>query len=704
MGHKRRGVLWGLLTLVTAACIGGFSPCEMTAYATGSGTQNSEELEPVELEAVDKTKGVTYIYSETGSLMGINLNGNSVIIEPAEKPDDTGTSKWCKIYIDTNQNGVVDEGETAQKLPTVDNPEELTEYILAGPPIYGVYKEKTTEPITIKATLDGQTLYGVFEGESAAVALDISGSSGSIYGASNSVVTGDMTLHISGNPGSVFEASNSTVTGNVSMNSTGVSSGALFAMYGGTLTGNVTMTNHNVSASTVMAAYNGTVTGDVTLNMSAASDFTGSCGTVFGANATLVTGKVRLYHDGGSIGGDEYAVCSGYVHSEDATEPAVLVEVKNGSSSGRVGAAQGAEITSKATTAVKYSAKDHKLNGTVYILNGSSVKASGENPVALDLDVTGTSQISGSLYGLNMTGNTTTVVGDVDMNLQIDTLPSSPNGTVYATYGNLELKGSINATLKNLYLYNFYGVGGYYSSTGDSIVTGDVTVDMKGCQISSSTYIANSSYVKGAVTFTGDAATSLNYVYYAYNSTVEKNVTASLYGIDADTSKVTSSTVYGVNYKYKDMEYSVGQNVDAKLLGGTFYYLYLANYDSIIAGDATLEMKGIEYTSSSYIIYSAKVGGDVTITTDETCMMKGTLYGVSGSDIGGNVRMDVTNAYTPENTSNYNYFYGFTAVMLVERQKLLHKVVFGIVYMVYIIPMEAMAKPLLGLVPYPFMI
>lgn len=46
---------------------------------------------------MDKSKGVTYVYSDAGSILAINLNGNSVVIEPATNPDDE--KKYAKIIL-----------------------------------------------------------------------------------------------------------------------------------------------------------------------------------------------------------------------------------------------------------------------------------------------------------------------------------------------------------------------------------------------------------------------------------------------------------------------------------------------------------------------------------------------------------------------------------------------------------------------------
>ena len=56
-----------------------------------------------EYEAADPSKGVTYVKNDAGSTMGIDLNGNSVIIRKSDK--STSQSTYINIYNDKNRNG-----------------------------------------------------------------------------------------------------------------------------------------------------------------------------------------------------------------------------------------------------------------------------------------------------------------------------------------------------------------------------------------------------------------------------------------------------------------------------------------------------------------------------------------------------------------------------------------------------------------------
>ncbi len=642
MRHRKRNVLGGLLVMTALTCLCGVTPHTVSAQTFGSSGRfyQEEETTPVELSKVDKSKGVTWIYNESGAVSGINLNGNSVIIESAKNPDDEN-GNYCKIYIDSNANGVVDNGETAQKLPSLNASQALSEYIQVGPAIYGVYKAKTEDPICISGQVNGQTIYTVYEGAACDVKVALTGGTSAIFGAYNSTLTGDVT-----------------------MTNTKVNASALFAVSGGTVTGDIVMTNQNVSAGSVMAAYNSTVIGDVTLNLSADKDFRSNCGTVYAANSTDVTGKVRLYQDGAMVSGTECAVCTGSVQSDDPENPAVLMDVKNGSSSGNyIGAVQGTRISSKASTAVKFTAVDHELNGSVYINNSSQIEASGDAPIALDLDVTGASTISGGFAGVLATGSTLSLIGDVDVNIQLDTMPSYSTGEIDVVKGNFRLDGNVTAKLKNLYASSIYGSGGYSDSTYDSVINGDVTIDMTSCQSTGAFYGANYSYIKGNLSVTGDRTTCM-YNYFPSNyATVDKNIKMEVYGYEADTSKASYSTFQGIYYKYKEMEYSVGSAVDMKLLGGSFSSVYALNYNSVINGSMDFAMSGVSITSSSnsYGVYSAKIGGDVTVTADKNCSFACSFSGINSSTVAGNATIDIYSSYVSQNSYVYNNFYGVSS-------------------------------------------
>ena len=350
MKHKRRSVLCGLLAMIAAAGMSGLTSDFVSAKdaSVSSSFYREAETEPVSLEPVNKSKGVTYVYSDTGSISAINLNGNSAIIESVLNPDDEET--YTKIYIDVNKNGKVDADETAVKLPKVVAGEVadegvVSEYIDSTLAVFGVYQAITTEPIVITNKADLQTLFGVYGGEAKAV-----------------------TLNNTGSVKVLFAASESTVSGNIVLNNTGANMGTTYAAQNCTVTGDITMVQKNSPASQVMGASGGKVIGNVSLTISFDKEVDGSCATVFAACNTAVEGKVKLCHQGGTVSGEEYAVNSGSVESKDTSEPAVIVDVQNGLSVVNVGAVRGAEITSKAPTAVQLLPTIINCRGRTFIL------------------------------------------------------------------------------------------------------------------------------------------------------------------------------------------------------------------------------------------------------------------------------------------------------------------------------------------------
>ena len=69
-----------------------------------------------EYEAADPSKGVTYVKNDAGSTMGIDLNGNSVIIRKSDK--STSQSTYINIYNDKNSS---DTEKNYEKLVEIVN-------------------------------------------------------------------------------------------------------------------------------------------------------------------------------------------------------------------------------------------------------------------------------------------------------------------------------------------------------------------------------------------------------------------------------------------------------------------------------------------------------------------------------------------------------------------------------------------------------
>ena len=160
--------------------------------------------------AADPSKGVTYIKNDSGSTIGMNLNGNSVVI--CTSKNATEQIPYINIYEDKNQNGIVDQGETAFKL---DGSADII--YSSSMPIYGLYQQTYDQPVSI--TIDGAKL-------------------GYVYGLSNGALNTDssktaLTLRIKNGAtiGTVTGAENAAVEGSVAVEAgDGCSLSALYAV------------------------------------------------------------------------------------------------------------------------------------------------------------------------------------------------------------------------------------------------------------------------------------------------------------------------------------------------------------------------------------------------------------------------------------------------------------------------------------------
>ena len=289
---KKRNVLCALLMAGAAVFIGGWSPAVGAVQDPGAKPQmyRDAETEPVVLEPVDKTKGVTYVFSENGTVQAINLNGNSAVIEAAEIEGDT--TKYCKIYIDKNSNGQVDAGETPVKLEDLSSESgEPTEYIKAGTTIYGVYEAKTTEPIVITFNAEGGGMIaGVYKGEAGNITMKNTGSLGAIY-ASWESCAGDISVVNNGSVSVIYGANKSERAGNISITNTATVSGAIYGAEASGDIGAVKLDNSGTVSGAIYGENNSKVTGDIEITNTKAGANTSS---IFGACTNSVTGNITI--------------------------------------------------------------------------------------------------------------------------------------------------------------------------------------------------------------------------------------------------------------------------------------------------------------------------------------------------------------------------------------------------------------------------
>ncbi len=150
MMYYKKGNRWKI-RMFASAILGASLLTGMVSYAT-------ENTESSEMKKVDLTAGITLMYdvadTEQETPIGINLNGNSVVIVASESD-----SSYNNIYIDENKNGKIDEGESAA---IVGESKEVSQ----GLPVYGIYGCSSETPISI--TLNSghvPKLYGVYNGE-----------------------------------------------------------------------------------------------------------------------------------------------------------------------------------------------------------------------------------------------------------------------------------------------------------------------------------------------------------------------------------------------------------------------------------------------------------------------------------------------------------------------------------------------------------
>jgi len=181
----------------------------------------SDETNVAKLDNVNMGKGITYIYDETNAIVGVNLNGNSVIIE-------TGTGGYLNFYYDDNRNGILDPNESKAVIGDSSN-------IQPGCKVYGVYQQKTENPISI--TVNSGTVsmvYGVYEGHTTApISITINGgivTSGlyGLYGGSSSE-----SIYVTVNGGqanNVYGVSDGALTGEDATFEMNINGGSVYSM------------------------------------------------------------------------------------------------------------------------------------------------------------------------------------------------------------------------------------------------------------------------------------------------------------------------------------------------------------------------------------------------------------------------------------------------------------------------------------------
>ena len=439
-----------------------------------------------EYEAADPSKGVTYVKNDAGSTMGIDLNGNSVIIRKSDK--STSQSTYINIYNDKNRNGELDEGESAFEL------DGSADILYPGMPVYGLYEQKSDRPLAI--TLDGVELgsvYGVYGGcietESDSAALIVRALNEAdlkvLTAAEKSEVKGDVELQFvdtSVSSGPLYIGKTAQISGNVSLSLNGGSYYMINALASGsTVQKNVDVKLRNVSFTGTdtsgIVLSGSTVNGDVNfdadginvssqsefhvLNSGSANDLTvslknyiGKGWTFYGTNNSAVKGDLDLKILGGSgTFANIYGTYSSgiYGHASIQIEGCICSGAIMGSSSECSFISRG---SAKDGYTVDVAIKNCKVNGIVYGLSG--VK---------------------QIYSLKLT------MQDID----------GGSASIYGYQsGSANVTGPADISLDNCKGYSIYGYSGYTSENYKTSAAQKISVT--NCTASWSIYIVYSGY------------------------------------------------------------------------------------------------------------------------------------------------------------------------------------------------------------------
>ncbi len=656
------------------------------AYPTVYATEGEGSAEK-ELTTVDTSLGITYMYAETDtekkSPIGINLNGNSVIIEASANGN---TNQYNNFYIDKDRDGVLDDEE--KTLVTVGGSTD----VLAGPTIYGVYQQKTTTPISITVNSGfAPSIYGVLEGE-----MNLSGQTGisikyyggivmSCFGAQDSMITVDGARAID-----VVVDKETTNGMNVLM---------------GAFDSDIKVMNANTAGVSMVLNDN--------------------------ANSNIST---------------LYTICSCTYTMTNCTDVAIDLDV-NGGTYNTLSAVVGSTVTSDGTNGTMADVDMTGGSASQFCAVQASNVDSGKNTnTAVDIDITGNAAVNSQFMGVAGTTSSDTCssteyicVGNVDININYDEKLQSGNNLycAYMVYTDAVVDGNVNVYVNNARIGTTYGlnsawVKGEYTYTVEptceisglhygmcnALVDKDVSISIAGYAGTSgyTSYIAgvrgkykNSDYVIGGnctFTYTGGKVNNFYPVYGTSIATdnyidIKGDVIVNLNGGELNSSftgvncvdvggkltmtiakecvlKYTGSTygVQTVNVKgdldvkmfsntttsYKPYFYvSQGVNVggDATVTVTEGYYSYICGIsNSEVTGTATVTISNINKESSPYGncygIENSSIDKDIDVTISNV-QFQYNVYGVEDTTCSGDVIVDLTDVST---NTNSGYVYG----------------------------------------------
>lgn len=636
-----------------------------------------------EYEAADPSKGVTYVKNDAGSTMGIDLNGNSVIIRKSNK--STSQSTYINIYNDKNRNGELDEGESAFEL------DGSADILYPGMPVYGLYEQKSDRPLAI--TLDGVELgsvYGVYGGcietgsDSSALIVralneadlkvltaaeksevkgdvklqfvDTSVSSGPLYIGKTAQISGNVSLSLNG--GSYYMinalASGSTVQKNVDVKLRNVSftgtdtSGIVLS--GSTVNGDVNFDADgiNVSSQSEFHVLNSGSANDLTVSL---KNYIGKEWTFYGTNNSAVKGDLDLKILGGSgTFANIYGTYSSgiYGHASIQIEGCICSGAIMGSSSECSFISRG---SAEDGYTVDVAIKNCKVNGIVYGLNGV------KQIYSLKLTMQDIDGGSASIYGYQ--SGSANVTGPADISLD--------NCKGYSIYGysgytsenyktSAAQKISVTNCTASWSIYIVYS--GYFGDdciinsskniwstyTGFYYAKADKNVMFTSAHENDSTILDEN----GQPVIDSNSSAGSNTYYMLQGATINGDVTVDVTGIRCKAMQpLSSSTIYG------NSDFTIR---DSEVFGSSNDTVQFASYaTSTDEHHVNVQIENTDFSAMSSLRFSNTLADNtkLTMTVKDDCKLPSTCYVIPNTNETGSAIITIGN----------DIYYGGTVVL-----------------------------------------
>ncbi len=598
------------------------------------------EPETPQLEDVDMSKGLTYIYDEENDeqIIGLNLNGNPAVI--CESDNSTEETALFSIYFDKNMNGKVDAGD---ELAKIDGKSDFSSNMV----VYGLYKCKTDKPISI-ALESGKVgrMVGVYQGQVSLTGTDAPAVRAMVSGGSVS----DFKL--------VAESSVTSDGTNATLVDIDISGGTITS-FNGTL----------FSTLDAGAATNTAIDFDVTgnpvfsgeLRVAAGIDDSHFLDVPYSVNGDI---KIDMLFDALPESGN--SINSAHLINGDiaVTGDVVIVFDK-----ARINSLYGLNYSSVAGD-YTFDMKDTcDVTSGIYAAFNSKVQGN------VDMDMCGKKESTcGYIYGMyGQYKNETELLGG-DFVFDYNGGGTNNLNIIYGYSSNSkqEVKGSITVkvhagTIKNMYAVQYV------------VACKTVDVDINNCNLTGYIYAVYYADVTGAVAVdvldTTNTAQDNAYIYGTCYVNTPSNVIVNvkggyfkgIQGVHGSSDKITIGgnvdvTVENVNkdvtvssgsYSYMVTGVTVEGNITVDVEDSAFYALY-GTGNLIAKKDIIVEMQNLNVYNEVYGAYPTSVDGDVTATLSNTSAKS--LYGVYiyNGDCGGSVSSTITDSEVSR------YLYGFS--------------------------------------------